>query len=578
MNIELVDDRQKVISLTTDRRIIVIAGPNGVGKSNLLRTISGRYEPRRHFTGAQRYPGFYVDRVKYNTHLISPDNLKDMSLHLGANMPLPPASFAESEYGNVKAAIEQPEAEGDIPQIKEIRKLITAADRQAYAQADMTAKQKVISGLQTRAMKPSRSAMSSVFMAYHREYASRRYKGEEREAIIQAIGTPPWEQVQRDFNELGIPYSIATPDIDRDMPGAAPFIMRRRAGDGYVEGDHLSSGERVALSLYDFVSASSNQPRAFLFDDIDAFMHPPLMRRFLQVLERILEQQNSVAVLVTHNPVLVQLCGSVACYFIPEYDADLVPIERAALVQQLSAGELVIAENFGTVFVEGADVGFYNDVFTAMNIHNVISVRRQVKFVSPRSNQTGADASCAAVNDIVNVLASHGYADRFMGLIDLDRGRLQRHENVFALARYCKENYFFDPLNIYAYCLDNDPDCLPNLPKFPGLGLGMSHRMVATLGTEGLQAVVDHFFQRVCNNADFASRNPESLLGDRIPIRLSTGEEISYPPLFIAHSGKHLMQPFANMHRNLQRERLSHQFLKGAYWPADLVETMQRFC
>src|SRR5690606_37032757 len=82
--------------------------------------------------------------------------------------------------------------------------------------------------------------------------------------------------------------------------------------------DSLSSGEKTIIALiFVLYHASSNGqfPQVILFDEPDAHLHPSLTQLFIDVIQKVLVEEQKVKVIITtHSPSTIALAPDVSIY------------------------------------------------------------------------------------------------------------------------------------------------------------------------------------------------------------------------------------------------------------------------
>ncbi|XOV86896.1 MAG: AAA family ATPase [Pseudomonadota bacterium] len=208
--------------------------------------------------------------------------------------------------------------------------------------------------------------LSKVFLDYHyREYmelvirrAEANYYNEEAriktsEAFAQIYGPPPWEVVEdilTSFSSLN--FSINNPKADgltfrNDEETSFALRIRNPEGQEISFGD-LSSGEKVlfalVLSIYKTFS-DSYFPRLLLLDEIDASLHPSMVRNLLDVLDNVFVKEHGVhVILATHSPSTVALAPPESIHVMSK-DVAEKKIRQSSPSEALS----VLTEGFATL-------------------------------------------------------------------------------------------------------------------------------------------------------------------------------------------------------------------------------------
>ena len=138
-------------------------------------------------------------------------------------------------------------------------------------------------------------------------------------------GIPPWEAVNKilesysDMNhELIEPRKIQLAEYRTDQT-SYPVVIKEKLTNASITPDDLSSGETIlfALALSVFKEdISPSLPKALLLDEIDATLHPSMIKNLLRVInERFIEKGVKV-ILATHSPTTIALCREKSIFVI----------------------------------------------------------------------------------------------------------------------------------------------------------------------------------------------------------------------------------------------------------------------
>lgn len=373
---------------------------------------------------------------------------------------------------------------------------------------------------------------------------------------------------------MGLGYHFGGPDIDVDLPGHKPFWTFRDSDNQGIEGDALSTGEKVMLTLYDHLEKHVTGPNILLIDDVDSFLHPPLVRILAESLSRTLPQSGSVAFIVTQSAVTAQLFEQADYFWKEGYSAPIITATKAELISKLSYNQFVVADNTVTVFVEGQDHTTWNAVLERMVRRGKVKPQRSANFVSPRTNPDSGDAGKSAVNEIVAVMRRNGFERQFVGLIDKDYGNAPG-EGVRMLTRYSIENYWFDPLNIYCYLLDRAYSKLPAGLQFSSLMQGDSKLLVEQLTQAELQSIVSHYGSEMARLCQEKGIFPGCDWTATETVVIHGGPTLTYPSFLLQRRGKDLKPIAVEFDKALNAKSLNDKFTEGAFWPQDLVDLMQ---
>ncbi len=203
-------------------------------------------------------------------------------------------------------------------------------------------------------------------------------------------GIPPWEAINNilesysDMNhELIEPQKIGLSQFRVD-PASFPVVIKVKSTNAEIIPDDLSSGESVlfALALSVFKeNISSSLPKVLLLDEIDATLHPSMIKNLLCVIEKIFVERGVKVILATHSPTTIALCRDKSIFVIdndnnsqliqkqsPENALDkltngFVTIEEGLnLLKMISDKEItIVTEGTNTKYIQKAIDLFAND-------------------------------------------------------------------------------------------------------------------------------------------------------------------------------------------------------------------------
>jgi ABC-type branched-subunit amino acid transport system ATPase component len=165
--------------------------------------------------------------------------------------------------------------------------------------------------------------LGKIFWDYHIKYRDNLlnlYENERNEtnldalpesAFIQRHGAKPWDLINEILESFSsLQYKVNSPD---GMGQLATFQLRLRHNANQkleIEFDQLSSGEKILMALVASVykSASDNHfPDVLLLDEIDASLHPLMIKNMLDVIQNTFCKQGIKVLLVTHSPTTIAL-------------------------------------------------------------------------------------------------------------------------------------------------------------------------------------------------------------------------------------------------------------------------------
>ena len=307
------------LDFPSDQPVIAITGPNGTGKSRLLRAMGSFGFPGG--DGRATPPGEVEVTVEVGEDTAQAllegwtDHPADESSVLWANRPRPevPRSFTLTSGGGLRIDPRIPYPPGalgtGIPSraypghpLNDLRVMYVPAHRRfdwsSDPKVDLTAG-------------TPKAGMDTVFESEASAYASGSdLRDEEFSAYALGLylqtlipaedGIPAsdalhrWEDLKDSMNQILAPKALAEPTAN-DM-----FIRVKLPAGGLHRLDELSSGEQQALGLVGRVARANWDGGLILIDDPDAFLHPTLAKRLIESVKNRFGSRAHV-VMATHS-------------------------------------------------------------------------------------------------------------------------------------------------------------------------------------------------------------------------------------------------------------------------------------
>ena len=146
---------------------------------------------------------------------------------------------------------------------------------------------------------------------YENEKHGKDYKVLSEQEFLSVHGEKPWDlinQILETFDTLK--YKVNSPE-EEDYFGNFQLKLKHTEKDNVeIDFNSLSSGEKVLMALVASVyksSSDTNFPDMLLLDEVDASLHPSMMKNMLEVIEDIFLKQGVKVILVTHSPTTIAL-------------------------------------------------------------------------------------------------------------------------------------------------------------------------------------------------------------------------------------------------------------------------------
>ncbi|WP_457265949.1 AAA family ATPase [Pseudomonas sp. P5_C3] len=351
-----------------------------------------------------------------------------------------------------------------------------------------------------------------------------------QEDIVSFFGEAPWELMNRVLDaSLGGKFRFQTPDVNSFSYDYSAVLEEVRTGRPVVAID-LSAGEQtlmwMALVMFNMLySKNSGQlpPTLLLLDEPDVFLHPKMAKNLYTVLEAVVKNFDTVVVLTTHSPTTVALAPDDAALAIMSEGA-LKDVDKDYAITQLLEGINHISispENRRQVFVESTyDCSIYTEVYNRLNAISGLDSGVSLSFVSsgpayPRKaleekvrqyfnpkdlslqdflTAMRGDGDCSQVIGMVERLTLEG-SKTVRGVTDWDKkNKGNEHVKVFASDyAYTMENVAIDPIAVMLFLHNKEPKTYP-ISKFCQNNV---HYSVWLKNQELLQSSVDWFLKEL---------------------------------------------------------------------------------
>ncbi|MGU9937581.1 AAA family ATPase [Empedobacter brevis] len=160
---------------------------------------------------------------------------------------------------------------------------------------------------------PTNIFSSALDLLFHQFYLKQKYYPN----LTQNIATP-WETFNQILEKANFKYKVEfVPSTNEEYPSPIKLIDNQ-LGVTNANLDGLSSGEKTIIALiFVLYHASRNGkfPQVILFDEPDAHLHPSLTQLFLDVIQKVLVEEQKVKVIITtHSPSTIALAPNDSIY------------------------------------------------------------------------------------------------------------------------------------------------------------------------------------------------------------------------------------------------------------------------
>lgn len=165
--------------------------------------------------------------------------------------------------------------------------------------------------------------------------------------FISSHGKKPWDVINSILSGFqSLDYKINSPEGGDLFSNYQLKLTSKSKPDLQIEFNDLSSGERILMALVASIykaSFDNNFPDVILLDEIDASLHPSMIKNMLSVIQDIFLAQGIKVVLVTHSPTTIALAPE-ECIYVMDKSGEQ-RIQKAHKKNALS----ILTEGFATL-------------------------------------------------------------------------------------------------------------------------------------------------------------------------------------------------------------------------------------
>lgn len=153
---------------------------------------------------------------------------------------------------------------------------------------------------------------------FHNEKHGKDYKVLSETDFVTVHGEKPWDVINQILEKFDtLKYKVNSPE-GSDCFGSFQLKLEHTEKQNVeIEFGSLSSGEKILMALVASVYKSSSDghfPDILLLDEVDASLHPSMMKNMLEVIESSFLKQGVKVLLVTHSPTTIALAPEESIY------------------------------------------------------------------------------------------------------------------------------------------------------------------------------------------------------------------------------------------------------------------------
>lgn len=129
--------------------------------------------------------------------------------------------------------------------------------------------------------------------------------------FISIHGEKPWELINRILEIFdSMQYRVNSPENLSYHDNFQLKLLHNEKENLEINFDNLSSGEKILMALVASIYKSNsdkNFPDILLLDEVDASLHPAMMKNMLDVIQKIFVKEGVKVILVSHSPTTIAL-------------------------------------------------------------------------------------------------------------------------------------------------------------------------------------------------------------------------------------------------------------------------------
>jgi ABC-type cobalamin/Fe3+-siderophores transport system ATPase subunit len=169
-------------------------------------------------------------------------------------------------------------------------------------------------------------SLSEICFDYQKRYIiaqlpiSNGGEGKTEQELLEINRKSPWHFINRMFETFGLPHKITPPPFtagDIIKTGNIEYQARPVYDDFEIGFEDLSSGERILCALAITVFQDQDKtsfPELLLLDEVDASLHPSMVKNLLSVINDIFIKNGCKVILATHSPTTASLVDETSVF------------------------------------------------------------------------------------------------------------------------------------------------------------------------------------------------------------------------------------------------------------------------
>lgn len=181
---------------------------------------------------------------------------------------------------------------------------------------------------------------------FENEKYGKDYEVLDEQEFFAVHGGKPWDLINKILEEFDTMHYKINSLEGSDYFGSFQLKLKHTEKDIEIDFGSLSSGEKILMALVASIYKSSSDkhfPDILLLDEVDASLHPSMMKNMLGVIQNVFLSQGVKVILVTHSPTTIALAPEESIYVMNR--SGLNRIEKKSKPDALS----ILTQGFATI-------------------------------------------------------------------------------------------------------------------------------------------------------------------------------------------------------------------------------------
>ena len=221
---------------------------------------------------------------------------------------------------------------------------------------------------------------------FENEKYGKDYPFLSEDEFIRKHGEKPWDVVNRILEKINtVTYKVNSPEGEDVFGNFQLKLYHTEKEELQIDFSSLSSGEQVLMALVASVykaSADKIFPDVLLLDEVDASLHPSMMKNMLEVIDDVFLRQSVKVILVTHSPTTIALAPEDSVHIMNPNGAErIIKTTRQEALAILTQGYATLDEGLKlfdeiaheklTIITEGYNTSFLRKALELNGIDGV---------------------------------------------------------------------------------------------------------------------------------------------------------------------------------------------------------------